>query len=169
MKEADWATFAETLDYVPMTSGAHALKAAVEKAEQKLGTESRLVHYLSVPPSAALSAVRLLAEADLINRSRIIMEEKPFGTDLASAMSLNAKLHEVRSDLPDRPFPGQGTGARDTERQSPRTTGKTSALACLHQLNREYDGDRAPRSKSPRPIALSTARSNTEAVSRRTS
>ena len=97
MKEADWATFAETLDYVPMASGAPALKAAIEKAEQKLGTESRRVHYLSVPPSAALSAVRLLAEADLVDRSRIIME-KPFGTDLASAMSLNAKLHEVFSE-----------------------------------------------------------------------
>ena len=52
------------------------------------------MHYLSVPPNAALSAVRLLAEADLVERSRIIME-KPFGTDLASAVALNAKLHEV--------------------------------------------------------------------------
>jgi glucose-6-phosphate 1-dehydrogenase len=97
VKEADWAAFAETLDYVPMASGAHALKVAVEKAEQKLGTENRRVHYLSVPPSAALSAVRLLGESDLVGRSRIIME-KPFGTDLASAMSLNAKLHEVFSE-----------------------------------------------------------------------
>ena len=56
--------------------------------------ESRRVHYLSVPPAAALSAVRLLAEAGLVERSRIIME-KPFGTDLASAVSLNARLHEV--------------------------------------------------------------------------
>jgi glucose-6-phosphate 1-dehydrogenase len=36
----------------------------------------------------------LLGEADLVERSRIVME-KPFGTDLASAVSLNAKLHEV--------------------------------------------------------------------------
>jgi glucose-6-phosphate 1-dehydrogenase len=47
-----------------------------------------------VPPSAALAAVRLLGEASLVERSRIIME-KPFGTDLASAVSLNARLHEV--------------------------------------------------------------------------
>ncbi len=66
----------------------------MEKAEQALGGESRRLHYLSVPPAAALSAVRLLAEAGLVERSRIIME-KPFGTDLASAKSLNAKLHEV--------------------------------------------------------------------------
>src|SRR5260221_4586564 len=92
--EADWAAFAETLDYVPLAAGAGVLKAAVDRAEQKLGSDCRRVHYLSVPPNAALSAVRLLAEADLVDRSRIIME-KPFGTDLASAVSLNAKLHEV--------------------------------------------------------------------------
>src|ERR1700677_5060625 len=33
--EADWAAFAETLDYVPMTAGAHVLRTAVERAEQK--------------------------------------------------------------------------------------------------------------------------------------
>ena len=94
VNEADWATFAEILNYVPMSAGAGALKAAVEAAEQSLAGKSRRVHYLSVPPSAALPAVRLLAEAGLVQHSRIIME-KPFGTDLASAVSLNARLHEV--------------------------------------------------------------------------
>src|SRR5271170_3261636 len=97
VKGTDWVAFAETLDYVPMAAGAHVLKPAVEEAEQKLGSESRRLHYLSVPPSAALSAVHLLADADLVDRSRIIME-KPFGTDLVSAVSLNAKLHEVFSE-----------------------------------------------------------------------
>jgi len=92
--EADWAAFSATLNYVPMSAGAGALKAAVEAAELSLVGETRRVHYLSVPPSAALPAVRLLAEAGLVEHSRIIME-KPFGTDLASAVSLNAKLHEV--------------------------------------------------------------------------
>jgi len=94
VKEADWAAFAETLDYVPIAAGAQALQAAVHHVERKLGGHGRRVHYLSVPPNAALPAVRLLAEADLIERSRIILE-KPFGTDLQSAVSLNAKLHEV--------------------------------------------------------------------------
>jgi glucose-6-phosphate 1-dehydrogenase len=92
--EAAWSAFAESLDYVSLAAGAEALKAAVVKAELPFGGESRRLHYLSVPPSAALSAVRLLGEADLVDRSRIVME-KPFGTDLASAVSLNAKLHEV--------------------------------------------------------------------------
>jgi len=97
VKDADWAAFAETLDYVPIGAGADALKAAAAEAERKLGNENRRLHYLSVPPNAALSAVRLLAEADLVARSRVIME-KPFGTDLKSAVALNAKLHEVFSE-----------------------------------------------------------------------
>jgi glucose-6-phosphate 1-dehydrogenase len=92
--DSDWQSFSENLEYVPLKAGAPALKAAVEKAQNAIGAESRRLHYLSVPPSAALSAVRLLEEAGLVAGSRIIME-KPFGTDLKSAVSLNAELHEV--------------------------------------------------------------------------
>jgi glucose-6-phosphate 1-dehydrogenase len=91
---SDWEAFAALLDYVPLAAGPQVLKAAVERAEQSIGAESRRLHYLSVPPSGALTVVRMLGEAGLVERSRIIME-KPFGTDLASAVSLNAKLHEV--------------------------------------------------------------------------
>jgi glucose-6-phosphate 1-dehydrogenase len=94
LDDNDWAAFAATLRYLPMKAGAAQLKAIVEEAERELGGKSRRLHYLSVPPDAALSAVRLLAEADLVANSRIIME-KPFGTDLSSAKSLNARLHEV--------------------------------------------------------------------------
>jgi glucose-6-phosphate 1-dehydrogenase len=89
-----WKAFAQNLDYVPLAAGAAALRAAVDQAEQSFSGESRRLHYMSVPPNAALSAVRMLGEAGLVERSRIIME-KPFGTDLASAVSLNARLHEV--------------------------------------------------------------------------
>ena len=37
VNEADWAAFAETLDYVPLSAGAEALRAAVERAEASLG------------------------------------------------------------------------------------------------------------------------------------
>jgi glucose-6-phosphate 1-dehydrogenase len=94
VSEADWTSFAECLDYVPLGAGATALRAAVDRAEKALVTECRRLHYLSVPPSAALPSVRLLGEAGLVERSRIIME-KPFGTDFASARALNADLHEV--------------------------------------------------------------------------
>ena len=92
--QAAWEAFAATLDYVPLSAGAPALAEAVARAEAALGTESRRLHYLSVPPKAALPVVRTLGEAGLVERSRIVME-KPFGTDLASARDLNAKLHEV--------------------------------------------------------------------------
>jgi glucose-6-phosphate 1-dehydrogenase len=90
-----WAGFAANLDYVSLSAGASALKAAVEKAEKSFdGAETRRLHYLSVPPNAALSAVRMLGEAGLVERARIVME-KPFGVDLKSAVALNARLHEV--------------------------------------------------------------------------
>ena len=92
---AAWDAFAGILDYVPLSGGAPALKEAVERAERSLGApECRRLHYLSVPPSAALSVVRMLGAADLVERSHIVME-KPFGTDLASAVFLNSQLHEV--------------------------------------------------------------------------
>jgi glucose-6-phosphate 1-dehydrogenase len=92
--DADWNAFAATLDYVPLTAGAGALRAAVDKAEKAFRGESRRLHYLSVPPAAALSCVQMLGEANLVERSRVIME-KPFGTDLPSAVALNADLHKV--------------------------------------------------------------------------
>jgi glucose-6-phosphate 1-dehydrogenase len=92
-----WAAFSASLDYVPLSAGAAALSEAAARAEATFNGESRRLHYLSVPPNAALSAVRALAEAKLIERSRIVME-KPFGTDLESARSLNASLHEVFTD-----------------------------------------------------------------------
>ena len=71
-----------------------ALRAAVKQAEDELGHDPRRLHYLSVPPNSALAVVQMLADADLVERSRIIME-KPFGTDLRSARLLNARLHET--------------------------------------------------------------------------
>ncbi|MGA2393445.1 MAG: glucose-6-phosphate dehydrogenase [Candidatus Lustribacter sp.] len=92
--DATWDEFARTLDYVPLSAGPDAVKGAVARAEEALDGESLRLHYLSVPPNAALSAVRMLGDAGLVERSRIVME-KPFGTDLASAVILNGKLHEV--------------------------------------------------------------------------
>ncbi|MGO8256582.1 glucose-6-phosphate dehydrogenase, partial [Rhizobium ruizarguesonis] len=86
--QSEWEAFAASLDYVPLAAGANALKEAVDRAAEALGAETRRVHYLSVPPSAALLAVQLRAQAELTERSRII-REKPFGTDLPSAVALN--------------------------------------------------------------------------------
>ncbi len=93
---SDWPTLDAALDYVPIKAGAAALKEAVDRACGALG-DCQLVHYLSVPPSAALAALRMVDEAGLSAGSKIIME-KPFGHDLESAMALNAELHKVFSE-----------------------------------------------------------------------
>jgi len=90
----DGQAFLQRLDYLPLSAGPDALRAAVARAESELGAETRRLHYLSVPPNAALAAVQLLGQAGLVERSRIVME-KPFGTDLASAVSLNHDLHGI--------------------------------------------------------------------------
>ncbi len=95
--EADlkaWDGFAERLHWAPGDGGAAGLRETVDEVERDTGEESRRLHYLSVPPKAALSVVHMLEEAKLVERSRIIME-KPFGVDLDSARTLNAELHEV--------------------------------------------------------------------------
>jgi glucose-6-phosphate 1-dehydrogenase len=67
---------------------------AVGAAEGELGTGVRRLHYLSVPPRAALAVITTLADAKLVARSRIVME-KPFGTDLPSAVELNRQVHDT--------------------------------------------------------------------------
>ncbi|HEY1119089.1 MAG TPA: glucose-6-phosphate dehydrogenase, partial [Acidimicrobiales bacterium] len=92
-----WDEFATMLSYVPQSAGPAALADEVRRCEESLGRPDGgvdFLHYLSVPPKAALDVVRQLDEAGLVDRSRIIME-KPFGTDLASAKRLNGRLHEV--------------------------------------------------------------------------
>jgi glucose-6-phosphate 1-dehydrogenase len=92
--DSDWQTFSNCLHYVPMGAGPAVLKNAVLEAERAFDGDSQRLHYLSVPPNAALSAVRLLGDAELVDRSRVIME-KPFGTNLFTAVTLNNRLHEV--------------------------------------------------------------------------
>jgi glucose-6-phosphate 1-dehydrogenase len=90
-----WPEFSKKLRWAPGAGGAEALRETVAEAEAEFGTEEiRRLHYLSVPPKAALMVVHLLNDAHLVERSRIIME-KPFGTDLASARKLNGELHKV--------------------------------------------------------------------------
>ncbi len=91
---AAWPEFSKLLHWAPGGEGASGLRAAVEKAESGLDGDRIRLHYLSVPPKAALSVVKTLDEAALVEGSRIIME-KPFGVDLATAKALNAELHKT--------------------------------------------------------------------------
>ncbi|TQK72133.1 glucose-6-phosphate 1-dehydrogenase [Nocardioides sp. SLBN-35] len=91
---AAWPEFAKLLHWAPGSEGPAGLRAAVEKAESEWSGDRVRLHYLSVPPKAALSVVKTLDDAGLAEGSRIIME-KPFGVDLASAKALNAELHKT--------------------------------------------------------------------------
>ena len=88
----EWEEFAANLRYVPRSAGPETLAAAVAAAEDQLGEGCLRLHYLSVPPAAALDVISMLREAKLVEHSRVIME-KPFGTDLESAVELNAQVH----------------------------------------------------------------------------
>lgn len=101
-----WSTFASHLFYQP---GAYddpgsfaALKARLEEIERNLGLPGNRVFYLSTPPSSFAPVVRSLGQAGLAPRpdgpgkpfARVIIE-KPFGTDLETARSLNRDIHEI--------------------------------------------------------------------------
>ncbi|HZA72178.1 MAG TPA: glucose-6-phosphate dehydrogenase [Propionibacteriaceae bacterium] len=94
LSPAQWDEFAHRLTYVPTSAGPEGLSEAVKIAEEKLGGQVGRLHYLSVPPAAATAVIQMLREADLVDRSRVVME-KPFGTDLQSAIALNDKVHET--------------------------------------------------------------------------
>src|SRR6185437_14955770 len=88
----EWDVFASRLSFISQTADASTLANRVEALERELGSDAARLHYLSIPPVAAPDVVELLAKADLAERSRIVME-KPFGTDLESAVRLNNMLH----------------------------------------------------------------------------
>jgi glucose-6-phosphate 1-dehydrogenase len=94
LTDDQWAEFAARLHYVRQSAGPETLAQAVAAAEQRLGDDVDRLHYLSVPPKAALAVIKMLRSAELVDRSRVVME-KPFGSDLDSAVKLNAQLHET--------------------------------------------------------------------------
>ena len=94
LTKEQWDAFAEHLVYVPQGAGPEMLADAVMRAEEELDPDARRLHYLSVPPSAALPVITMLRDAKLVERARVVME-KPFGTDLKSAVYLNDAVHET--------------------------------------------------------------------------
>jgi glucose-6-phosphate 1-dehydrogenase len=94
LTEEQWASFASKVSYIPQSAGPAALAAAVANAESQLGPDVRRLHYLSVPPKAARAVITMMKDANLVDRSRVVME-KPFGTDLDSAVELNDFVHDT--------------------------------------------------------------------------
>jgi glucose-6-phosphate 1-dehydrogenase len=86
-----FSRLAERISYV---QGDYADPDTFKRLAKAIGRAKRPVFYLEVPPSLFATVVRGLGEADLAKGARVVIE-KPFGHDLASAMALNAELHEV--------------------------------------------------------------------------
>ncbi len=89
-----WERFAASLRFAPVSEGFDALREEVARARRELGGDPRLLHYLSLPPSAHAEVIDALGALGLGEGAKIILE-KPFGTDLVSARELDARLHSV--------------------------------------------------------------------------
>ena len=93
--EDHWPEFQDRLHYVTQAHGPDALSEAVARAEARLERRGPSTPLPEHPPvGGPRRGHRPWAEADLVERSRIIME-KPFGTNLESAKVLNDAVHGV--------------------------------------------------------------------------
>ncbi|MEU1625388.1 glucose-6-phosphate dehydrogenase [Streptomyces sp. NPDC020096] len=70
------------------------LIAAVKAAEKAIGGSPRRLFHLAVPPTAFDSVIGMLGATKLAEGGSVIIE-KPFGSDLASARTLNETVHAV--------------------------------------------------------------------------
>jgi len=86
-----FARLAERISYV---QGDYSDPDTFKRLGKAIGKAKRPVFYLEVPPSLFATVVGGLGQAELTRNARVVIE-KPFGHDLASAMALNAELHEV--------------------------------------------------------------------------
>jgi glucose-6-phosphate 1-dehydrogenase len=95
LEDEAWEHFAGRLSFAQAHDASDYVKA-IGAAEQAIGGSPRRLFHLAVPPSAAADVVKTIGDAGLADadRTRVILE-KPFGTDLDSARSLNASLHEI--------------------------------------------------------------------------
>ena len=83
--------FAHRLSYLHGDVTDSALYDALKK---KIGPKHNCLYYLEMPPSLFAPIVENLAEAELLDGSRVAVE-KPFGHDLKSAGELNKRLRAV--------------------------------------------------------------------------
>lgn len=89
--EDAFARLSELLQYI---DGDYNDAATFQRLKQALGSASRPIHYLAIPPSVFGTVIQGLASSGCNTDARVIVE-KPFGRDLASAQALNRELHRV--------------------------------------------------------------------------
>jgi len=85
-----FARLAARLSYV---AGDYQDPSTFVRLRQALGSATRPLFYLAIPPSLFAAVASSLAQSGCAGQARVIVE-KPYGRDLASAMALNSTLHE---------------------------------------------------------------------------
>jgi glucose-6-phosphate 1-dehydrogenase len=93
----DAACFEKLAALLRYVNGDYGDPATFAQLKRELGSASRPIHYLAIPPSMFASVVQGLAKSGCADNARVIVE-KPFGRDLASAQALDRTLHEVFSE-----------------------------------------------------------------------
>jgi len=89
----DAAAFAKLTKLLRYVDGDYADPATFAALRRELGAAKRPVHYMAVPQGLFGLVGSQLAAAGCAAGARLVVE-KPFGSDLASAVALNATLHE---------------------------------------------------------------------------
>lgn len=85
-----FAVLCEKLQYV---SGDYGSPETFRQLRKALGSASRPLFYLAIPPVLFATVAEGLANADCDKGARLVVE-KPFGRDLPSAQALNQTLHK---------------------------------------------------------------------------
>ncbi|MFN2450519.1 MAG: glucose-6-phosphate dehydrogenase, partial [Candidatus Baltobacteraceae bacterium] len=107
VKESLWEDLAKRISYITAdfndTSHFEALRKRLEEYEQHFNSGKNRLFYLATPPNVFPKIIDQIGRAKLDPGSnkdgytRVIIE-KPFGTDLASAQSLQAEVENVFSE-----------------------------------------------------------------------
>jgi len=100
--DEEWNNFASSLAYqqghYDNQADFEKLKSLLKKGEAGSGNR---IYYMATPPGAFPQIVDLLAQTDQLVENdgwRRVVIEKPFGTDLESARSLNEQIHKALNE-----------------------------------------------------------------------
>jgi glucose-6-phosphate 1-dehydrogenase len=104
LQETDWANFADLLHYQPVDYSERRsfdqLAQTLQRLDEQHATRGNRIFYIALPPSLYETVARQIGQSGLASEeqnrsgwSRIVVE-KPFGTDLPTAMHLDRGLHE---------------------------------------------------------------------------
>lgn len=90
----DEAAFAKLMSLMQDINGDYGDPETFRLLRQKLGAAKHPLHYLAIPPSLFGEVVGQLGASGCAEGGRVV-NEKPFGRDLAGARKLNQQLHAV--------------------------------------------------------------------------